>query len=171
MATLHSEPEPGESSPGSVSSGPVASGSGAKDAAGVAGETSSRGLSADFHGDASKSACGDHSTGVSESASGRNSRGASGGWRPPVVEVATGMRSALDMATAGAELAGIVIVLTLLGYWIDSKLGSLPWATAGLGVFGVFGGLLRLVRQAMRIMDQANHPSKSSPHPRSRPPK
>ena len=47
---------------------------------------------------------------------------------------------------AGAELAGGVLLFTLIGYWIDVTFDTRPWATVILACLGIVGGLYNLIR-------------------------
>lgn len=62
---------------------------------------------------------------------------------------ATGAPTFSVMAGAGMELAGVLVVLTALGWWLDMHvLGTKPWLTlAGAGL-GIVGGLYRVWRQS-----------------------
>lgn len=57
----------------------------------------------------------------------------------------------LTMVGVGMEFAGVVLVLTLGGWWLDSKWGSSPLCTLiGLGV-GLVGGVYNLWRVGKRF--------------------
>lgn len=55
-----------------------------------------------------------------------------------------------DMASAGIELGLIVVVLALIGWWVDKKLGTSPLFVLVLSLFGIVGGLVRLVKKASK---------------------
>ncbi len=59
-------------------------------------------------------------------------------------------RERMRLAGLGVELAAAVAGGCLLGYWIDRRLDSLPWATLICSLIGVVGGLYNLLRQALR---------------------
>lgn len=57
----------------------------------------------------------------------------------------------LLMMGAGVELAGVVLVMALGGWWLDGKLGTGPWLmVAGVGV-GTVGGIYNLYRIGKRF--------------------
>lgn len=66
----------------------------------------------------------------------------------------------------GAELAGVVIVFTLIGLGIDTWLGTTPWFMVGTLVFGVVGQFTKMyyvyndrmkVLEARRAEDSRGH--------------
>lgn len=62
----------------------------------------------------------------------------------------------LRYAGVGLELAAAVAGLTLLGYWIDTKLGSEPWGLL-IGVFvGIVGGTYNLLRDVIGTTRQVD---------------
>ena len=67
---------------------------------------------------------------------------------------------AMRAAGAGLELAGTLVACCLLGYWLDRKLGTSPWALLILAVFGIVGGLYNLVRGQVRAMFRPPGPKK-----------
>jgi F0F1-type ATP synthase assembly protein I len=54
------------------------------------------------------------------------------------------------LVTSGIEFAGIVVVSILLGLWLDRKFGTKPWILMGLMLLGMVGGMVRLIRRAMK---------------------
>lgn len=70
---------------------------------------------------------------------------------------ATGMR----YAGLGFELVASVLVLTLLGWWVDRHFGSAPWGVLSGALIGLIGGMYNLVRQALESVrpDAAAEPS------------
>ena len=56
---------------------------------------------------------------------------------------------------AGLELAGATAGLALVGYWIDRKFGTAPWALLAGVVIGIVGGLYNLVKQSLAAMREA----------------
>jgi len=58
--------------------------------------------------------------------------------------------------SAGFEIAGAVAVLSLLGYWFDSKLNTSPWGIIVGAVTGIVGGLYNIVRPAVLQMLRDN---------------
>ena len=56
---------------------------------------------------------------------------------------------------AGLELAGATAGLALVGYWIDGKFGTAPWALLAGVVIGIVGGLYNLVKQSLAAMREA----------------
>ncbi|MCZ6597094.1 MAG: AtpZ/AtpI family protein [Planctomycetota bacterium] len=58
-------------------------------------------------------------------------------------------------AGLGIQFAGTIAVVGLIGWWLDGKLGTMPWLLI-VGIFtGFIGGLVSMVKQV--------------PGPRSRP--
>lgn len=62
----------------------------------------------------------------------------------------SGLSEAGPYFTLGAQIAGTLAGLTLLGWWLDGRLGTAPWLMLG-GILLAFAGigalLYRLVRQ------------------------
>ncbi|MCX5662191.1 MAG: AtpZ/AtpI family protein [Planctomycetota bacterium] len=56
--------------------------------------------------------------------------------------------AAKALAGAGFELAGIVVVMTLGGWWLDNHLGTKPWLLLVFAAIGVVGGLYRFILNA-----------------------
>lgn len=56
---------------------------------------------------------------------------------------------ASQLFTAGAEFAGIFLVLALGGWWLDKTLGSSPWLLVIGILVGMTGGMYRLVKRFM----------------------
>ena len=56
-----------------------------------------------------------------------------------------------EMASAGIELAGVIVVLALLGWWLDSKWGCSPWLLISGTFIGGGGGTYNLWRAGRRI--------------------
>lgn len=54
------------------------------------------------------------------------------------------------LAFSGLEFGGIVVACILLGLWLDSKFGTKPWILLVLMVFGMAGGMVRLIRRVMK---------------------
>ncbi len=57
-----------------------------------------------------------------------------------------------SITTVGLELGGIIMLMTLGGWWLDGKLGSSPWCLLAGAAIGVIGGLYRLFGIARKIM-------------------
>lgn len=59
--------------------------------------------------------------------------------------------SPMGMVGSGFEFAGVVVLLTLGGWWLDGKWGTSPWLMlAGLFV-GTVGGTYRLYLEGKRF--------------------
>jgi F0F1-type ATP synthase assembly protein I len=51
---------------------------------------------------------------------------------------------------AASSLVGAVAGCTLLGYWLDQKVGTrTPWFTLGGALFGMVGGFVSFFRQVL----------------------
>jgi F0F1-type ATP synthase assembly protein I len=50
----------------------------------------------------------------------------------------------------GTELAGAILALTLLGWWVDRRFETDPWGVLIGACLGIVGGLYNLVRVAVR---------------------
>lgn len=64
-------------------------------------------------------------------------------------------KASLDFAsvtTVGLELGGIIMLMTLGGWWIDGKLGTNPWCLLTGAFIGVTGGMYRLFGIAKKFM-------------------
>lgn len=58
------------------------------------------------------------------------------------------MEAAKALAGAGFELAGVVVLMTLAGWWLDKRLGSSPWLLLIFAGIGIVGGLYRFFLNA-----------------------
>lgn len=59
-------------------------------------------------------------------------------------------RKASPYMSAASSLVGSVAGLTLLGYWLDRKVGTrTPWFTLGGALFGMVGGFISFFRQVL----------------------
>ena len=56
---------------------------------------------------------------------------------------------------AGLQLAGATAGLALIGYWIDGKYDTAPWALLTGVVIGLVGGLYNLIKESMAAMREA----------------
>ena len=56
---------------------------------------------------------------------------------------------------AGLELAGATAGLALIGYWVDRRFGTTPWAILAGVVIGIVGGLYNLVKTSLAAMREA----------------
>jgi len=61
--------------------------------------------------------------------------------------------SPLLLMGAGLELASVVAVFSLLGWWLDQKLGTDPWLLVTLMAVALVGGLYRMWRVGKRFFD------------------
>ncbi|MEX0774885.1 MAG: AtpZ/AtpI family protein [Phycisphaeraceae bacterium] len=57
------------------------------------------------------------------------------------------------LAGAGLEFAGVVAILTLLGWWADGKLGTAPWLVISGMAIGLIGGMYKLWRIGKRFFE------------------
>jgi F0F1-type ATP synthase assembly protein I len=52
---------------------------------------------------------------------------------------------------SGLELGGAVLVMALIGYWIDQWLETeKPWGILVMSMIGIAGGLYNLIKQVVR---------------------
>ena len=59
-------------------------------------------------------------------------------------------RKASPYMSAATSLVGAVAGFTLLGYWIDGKVGDrTPWFTLGGALLGMVGGFVSFFRQVL----------------------
>jgi F0F1-type ATP synthase assembly protein I len=56
---------------------------------------------------------------------------------------------------AGLELAGATAGLALVGYWIDGKFDTAPWAMLAGVIIGIVGGLYNLIKESLAAMRKA----------------
>jgi F0F1-type ATP synthase assembly protein I len=64
-------------------------------------------------------------------------------------------KASLDFAsvtTVGLELGGIIMLMTLGGWWIDGKMGTGPWCLLTGAFIGVTGGMYRLFQISKKFM-------------------
>jgi F0F1-type ATP synthase assembly protein I len=55
----------------------------------------------------------------------------------------------------GLELAGAIAGFALIGYWIDRRYGTDPWALVIGVILGLIGGLYNLVKQSLQAVREA----------------
>jgi F0F1-type ATP synthase assembly protein I len=53
-------------------------------------------------------------------------------------------------AHMGMEFAGAALVLALVGYYIDSRIGSRPWGAVIGATAGFTGGMYLFIKEALR---------------------
>jgi len=54
----------------------------------------------------------------------------------------------------GYELAFSGVIFSLIGLWIDRRLGTVPWFTVTLAALGFFGAVANIYYRYMRDMDR-----------------
>ena len=80
---------------------------------------------------------------------GGDERGGRGEERAPET-LGEAYRKASPYMSAATSLVGAVAGFTLLGYWIDGKVGDrTPWFTLGGAVLGMVGGFVSFFRQVL----------------------
>jgi F0F1-type ATP synthase assembly protein I len=57
-------------------------------------------------------------------------------------------------AGLGIEIAAAVGLLSLLGWWIDGRLGSAPWGLVIGAMVGLIGGMANLLRSALSSVER-----------------
>lgn len=57
----------------------------------------------------------------------------------------------LEITSLGTELALLEIVGAAVGYWLDQKLGTLPWCLVGGVLLGFALGLARIIVAAKQV--------------------
>ena len=63
----------------------------------------------------------------------------------------SGGRTPWALASAGTELAGGVVVLALLGWWLDRRWGTSPWLLLLGTLLGAVGGVYNLWKMGRRV--------------------
>ncbi len=58
----------------------------------------------------------------------------------------------LSVANIGLEMGGVILVMTLIGWWIDGKLGSSPWCLIAGVAIGLTGSLYKIFKASQRLM-------------------
>lgn len=56
-----------------------------------------------------------------------------------------------DYAQIGLELAAAVLLGFFGGWWLDRRLGTLPWLTLAGAVLGLAGGFWLVVKELFRV--------------------
>ncbi len=59
----------------------------------------------------------------------------------------------------GIQLAATVLIMYLVGYWVDGKLGTYPFGQVVGGLIGCVGGLIAFAREASRMGDRGHDSS------------
>ena len=62
----------------------------------------------------------------------------------------------MALAGAGVELAGIVVLLTLGGWWLDARSGTQPGIMIAGLIVGVIGGIYNMWRRGRRYFQNQN---------------
>jgi len=76
--------------------------------------------------------------------------GDQGGRRNPPTSLGEAYRKASPYLSASTTLVGAVAGFTLLGHWVDKKVGdTTPWFTLLGALFGMTGGFVSFFRQVM----------------------
>lgn len=61
----------------------------------------------------------------------------------------------------GVQLAAAMVMFGGLGWWLDGKLGTAPWLLAAGCLVGAGGGMISLIRTALRF--RKSEPEKGGP--------
>ena len=67
-----------------------------------------------------------------------------------------GAQDQLEIASLGTEFALTEIIGAAAGYWLDKKLGTLPWCLVGGVLVGFAVGLVRIVGVARAASKKKN---------------
>jgi F0F1-type ATP synthase assembly protein I len=62
---------------------------------------------------------------------------------------------ATNWASLGIELAAAVLLFGALGWWLDGLWGTTPWLLVVLAMLGLTAALVRLVRRAIALGEEA----------------
>lgn len=73
----------------------------------------------------------------------------------PADPPSNGPRTSIALMAIGSEMAGA----TVLGLLIDYGLGTMPWFTIGLTLFGLVGAFLHLTKMAKAIAAKKGPPA------------
>lgn len=61
-----------------------------------------------------------------------------------------GMQDGWRYVSLGLQLTFTVLLFVALGWWLDRRLGSSPWAVAGCGILGISAALYHFVKDALK---------------------
>lgn len=77
-------------------------------------------------------------------------------------EAARGYARVQTVAMSGMEFGGVIIVLALLGWWLDDRWGTSPWLVLTGTLVGIIGGLYKLanLQRQMYAKRDNKHPPK-----------
>ncbi|MBP5403727.1 MAG: AtpZ/AtpI family protein [Elusimicrobiaceae bacterium] len=67
-----------------------------------------------------------------------------------------GAQDQLEIASLGTEIALTEILGAAAGYWLDTKLGTLPWCLVGGVLIGFALGIVRIVAVARNANKKKN---------------
>lgn len=59
-------------------------------------------------------------------------------------------KSPWSYAGVGLQFAATTAIFVLMGMYVDRRMGSAPWATVGLTMLGLVGGLYLLIKDAIK---------------------
>ncbi len=74
------------------------------------------------------------------------------------------MRRLWSIGGMGLELAGAIVLLGLLGWWLDRRYGTGPWLALTGAMIGIIGGGYNFIRRA-RSMSRADASPRKGPPP------
>ena len=72
----------------------------------------------------------------------------------------------MRLAGLGVELAAAVLGACLIGYWIDRRFETGPWALLICAIIGVVGGLYNMLRQALQELTTST--KRKGDHPKGK---
>lgn len=73
------------------------------------------------------------------------------------------VRKAQPYVDASWQLAGSIVGLTLLGYWLDGRFGTSPWLVVAGSLLGIVAGFVSFFRTIFRLAEQEKRERQQQP--------